>query len=515
MSLSRWRCRSWASPAVSLTGSQCGILTNDVHANARIIEVRPFRIQDELEKGRVVIVAGFQGASYRHEVDHARPGRQRHHRGRARRRARRGPLRHLQRRRRRLQRRSAGRRRRAAARLSSATRRCRSSPARAPASSTRRRSSSRVGTESRSTPARTFGGAEPHQGRARRRRPAAERLRELQRARRDRGHRPQGSPARPLRGRGAAATARTTCSKALEDCDVLSSGVEPHRAPPRYRWWRPRTSPTRRASRSSSSRGFARRSRSTAGSARCRRSGSASATRPAALLEALGALSEADIEVVTSFTSREALTCIVKVDEVNDAVQSLHALFLERDEASTDRQRGGGVSEMTETTFERAAAGRPKSDRGSASAGRRPRTARRSTPRRPRRRARAEHRLQLRAAVRPLRLHDRGGGARGRGRRVRDRVPPADRTRTPSSSGRSASHPRMRGRGVARGTPGRAGQAAGVPRRALPRGDGHAHEHGESRGSSTPSLATRHANHEWSDGYPGETFAERATSPRT
>src|SRR5690606_19331816 len=55
-------------PAVSLTGSQSGILTNDVHANARIIEVRPFRIEDELARGNVVIVAGFQGASYRREV---------------------------------------------------------------------------------------------------------------------------------------------------------------------------------------------------------------------------------------------------------------------------------------------------------------------------------------------------------------------------------------------------------------------------------------------------------------
>jgi aspartate kinase len=54
--------------AVSLTGSQCGILTNDRHSGARIIEVRPFRVQDELERGRVVIVAGFQGVSYRREI---------------------------------------------------------------------------------------------------------------------------------------------------------------------------------------------------------------------------------------------------------------------------------------------------------------------------------------------------------------------------------------------------------------------------------------------------------------
>jgi aspartate kinase len=54
--------------AISFTGSQCGILTTHSHSNARIIEVRPFRIQDELEKGKVVIVAGFQGVSYKREI---------------------------------------------------------------------------------------------------------------------------------------------------------------------------------------------------------------------------------------------------------------------------------------------------------------------------------------------------------------------------------------------------------------------------------------------------------------
>ena len=54
--------------AISLTGSQCGIITNDRHSGARIIEVRPIRVQDELDKGRIVIVAGFQGVSYKREV---------------------------------------------------------------------------------------------------------------------------------------------------------------------------------------------------------------------------------------------------------------------------------------------------------------------------------------------------------------------------------------------------------------------------------------------------------------
>src|SRR5690606_35261696 len=43
--------------AVSLTGSQAGILTNARHSGARIIDVRPFRVQDELEDGKIVIVA--------------------------------------------------------------------------------------------------------------------------------------------------------------------------------------------------------------------------------------------------------------------------------------------------------------------------------------------------------------------------------------------------------------------------------------------------------------------------
>jgi aspartate kinase len=54
--------------AVSFTGSQSGIITSDSHTNARIVEVRPFRVEDELERGKVVIVAGYQGVSYKREV---------------------------------------------------------------------------------------------------------------------------------------------------------------------------------------------------------------------------------------------------------------------------------------------------------------------------------------------------------------------------------------------------------------------------------------------------------------
>ena len=41
--------------AISFTGSQSGIITNDRHFDARIIEVRPHRVEDELARGRVVI----------------------------------------------------------------------------------------------------------------------------------------------------------------------------------------------------------------------------------------------------------------------------------------------------------------------------------------------------------------------------------------------------------------------------------------------------------------------------
>jgi aspartate kinase len=54
--------------AISFTGSQSGIITNDRHFDARIIEVRPHRIEDELARSRVVIVAGYQGMSYRREI---------------------------------------------------------------------------------------------------------------------------------------------------------------------------------------------------------------------------------------------------------------------------------------------------------------------------------------------------------------------------------------------------------------------------------------------------------------
>ncbi|MEZ4388656.1 MAG: aspartate kinase [Candidatus Krumholzibacteriia bacterium] len=48
-------------PAVSLTGSQAGIITDGSHTDARILAVRPIRVPEALDRGQVVVVAGFRG----------------------------------------------------------------------------------------------------------------------------------------------------------------------------------------------------------------------------------------------------------------------------------------------------------------------------------------------------------------------------------------------------------------------------------------------------------------------
>jgi len=54
--------------AISLTGSQAGILTDTSHGKAKIVEVRAQRIHDALDDEKIVLVAGFQGVSSEHEV---------------------------------------------------------------------------------------------------------------------------------------------------------------------------------------------------------------------------------------------------------------------------------------------------------------------------------------------------------------------------------------------------------------------------------------------------------------
>jgi aspartate kinase len=55
-------------PARSFTGSQSGIITDEAHASARVVEVRPDRVREALAAGEVAIVAGFQGVSRAREV---------------------------------------------------------------------------------------------------------------------------------------------------------------------------------------------------------------------------------------------------------------------------------------------------------------------------------------------------------------------------------------------------------------------------------------------------------------
>lgn len=50
-------------PAISLTGSQVGIITDASHTDARILEVKAYRVREALADGHVVVVAGFQGYS--------------------------------------------------------------------------------------------------------------------------------------------------------------------------------------------------------------------------------------------------------------------------------------------------------------------------------------------------------------------------------------------------------------------------------------------------------------------
>ncbi len=54
--------------AISLTGSQAGIVTDTSHTKARILDVRADRIRDALDKDLIVLVAGFQGVSTARDV---------------------------------------------------------------------------------------------------------------------------------------------------------------------------------------------------------------------------------------------------------------------------------------------------------------------------------------------------------------------------------------------------------------------------------------------------------------
>lgn len=63
MALLAMAIRDQGVEAMSLTGSQAGILTDMIHGQARIRDIRAFRVEEGVADGKVVIVAGFQGVN--------------------------------------------------------------------------------------------------------------------------------------------------------------------------------------------------------------------------------------------------------------------------------------------------------------------------------------------------------------------------------------------------------------------------------------------------------------------
>jgi aspartate kinase len=63
MSLMSMALSDLGVPAISFTGSQAGVMTDESHSSARIIDVRPIRVREELDRGRIVVLAGFQGVN--------------------------------------------------------------------------------------------------------------------------------------------------------------------------------------------------------------------------------------------------------------------------------------------------------------------------------------------------------------------------------------------------------------------------------------------------------------------
>lgn len=55
-------------PGIAFTGAQAGILTDDNAGEAKILSINPKRILDELDKGKIPVVAGFQGANENGDV---------------------------------------------------------------------------------------------------------------------------------------------------------------------------------------------------------------------------------------------------------------------------------------------------------------------------------------------------------------------------------------------------------------------------------------------------------------
>ena len=65
--------KSLGTSAISLSGAQAGIRTDDSYSRARIMNIEPKRVISELDRGKIVIVAGFQGVT--EEMDTTTLGR--------------------------------------------------------------------------------------------------------------------------------------------------------------------------------------------------------------------------------------------------------------------------------------------------------------------------------------------------------------------------------------------------------------------------------------------------------
>lgn len=68
MSLLAMAINEYGEKAVSLTGAQAGIITDSSHSRARILDVSAERIQEEIDSGNIVIVAGFQGETQKRDI---------------------------------------------------------------------------------------------------------------------------------------------------------------------------------------------------------------------------------------------------------------------------------------------------------------------------------------------------------------------------------------------------------------------------------------------------------------
>lgn len=68
MALLSIRLNAIGIDAISLTGAQAGLITDDIHRNAKILKLDPAKIDSLLDSNKVVIVAGFQGISEEGEI---------------------------------------------------------------------------------------------------------------------------------------------------------------------------------------------------------------------------------------------------------------------------------------------------------------------------------------------------------------------------------------------------------------------------------------------------------------